>query len=131
MPGSTPGTGTRQRTRGGPSRAPGNNKERWLKVPIMDEAVDQLTLIIIGCTFDLPESGGDIRNLVFGARAAEKMRLAMEVQRAERRLQLEQSRRHCKSQLSAYQEFWDKKGRPDGPNILLGYDGLVLDLDKL
>ena len=72
MPGSTPGTGTRQRTRGGPSRAPGNNKERWLKVPIMDEAVDQLTLIIIGCTFDLPESGGDIRNLVFGARAAEK-----------------------------------------------------------
>lgn len=44
---------------------------------------------------------------------------------------LEQSRRHCSSQLPAYKEVWEKLNRPKGPNIMLGYDGLVLDLDKL
>lgn len=44
---------------------------------------------------------------------------------------LEQAKRHCKSQLTAYSDVWEKSGQPEGPNIMLGYDGMMIDLDKL
>ncbi|MBF0440702.1 MAG: MBL fold metallo-hydrolase [Oligoflexales bacterium] len=42
---------------------------------------------------------------------------------------LKDAKDHLKTQLPAYQEIWNRLKQPKGPNVLLGYDGLEIDLD--
>ena len=41
---------------------------------------------------------------------------------------LKQAQDHLKQRIGSYQEKWSDLAK-DGPNILLGYDGLVFDFD--
>lgn len=38
---------------------------------------------------------------------------------------------HLKSQLPAYQKIWDKLEQPEGPKVVMAYDGMTIDMDKL
>ena len=42
---------------------------------------------------------------------------------------LKQAQDHLKQRIGSYQEKWSDLNQKDGPNILLGYDGLVFDFD--
>ncbi len=47
------------------------------------------------------------------------------------RRMLDDARKHCQTHLPAYQKTWDSLGQSKGPNIYAGYDGLILDLEKM
>ncbi|MFW7379466.1 MAG: MBL fold metallo-hydrolase [Oligoflexus sp.] len=44
---------------------------------------------------------------------------------------LSQAMTHLRKQLPAYQEIWDQLNQPEGPNIMLAYDGLEFNLMRL
>ena len=44
---------------------------------------------------------------------------------------LDDARTYLKTQLPAYQEIWQGKGKADGPSIISAYDGLEIDLNDI